>query len=108
MIRRAPNADGEDGYTLYHASLREHILASEGMRHTVGTTRKTLADAAQKPTGDIAENYLYRCGVRHIQDDGRRDDALHLLTDFDYVMTRLQKLGGGIDAVAGYRTVETA
>jgi len=102
MIRRVSNAKGEEGYTLYHASLREHVLQSEGMRHTVGTTRAAMAEAAQKSAGDLAEKYLYRCGIRHLLDAGQKDDSLRILTDFDYVMARLQKLGGGRDAVAGY------
>ena len=92
MIRRAPNADGEDGYTLYHASLREHILASEGMRHTVGATQTALADAALKPSGDAADKYLYRHGITHLQETNRHDEALRVLTNFDYLMARLRAL----------------
>ena len=61
-----------------------------------------LVEAAQNPTGDAAEKYLYRCGVRHLLDAGRRNDALRILRDFDYVMARLQRLGGGADSAAGY------
>jgi len=102
MIRRASKADGAEGYALFHASLREHILQNEGLRHTVGTTRTTLADAALKPAGDAADKYLYRAGIRHLLDEEKREDSLRLLIDFDYVMARLQRLGGGTDAVAGY------
>src|SRR5207249_4707691 len=32
MLRRAPTATGVSGYTLYHESFRQHILASERIR----------------------------------------------------------------------------
>jgi hypothetical protein len=41
----------------------------------------------------VATTYLYRNGVRHLLEMGRRADALALLTDFGYLMDRMRHLG---------------
>jgi WD40 repeat protein len=92
MVRRAPDPDGEEGFTVFHHSLRTHLLGSPGVCETVAATRRALADAAMKPAGDVAEAYLYRCGARHLLEADRVSEALDLLTAFDLVMARFQRL----------------
>lgn len=102
MVRRTPGPDDRGGFVLYHHSLRIHILASDQMTETVAVTRHSLAAAALHPAGDAAEVYLHRCGVAHLVDEGRHAEALTLLTDFDGVMTRFERLGSGRDAADGW------
>jgi hypothetical protein len=92
MVRKAPDPDGEEGYSVFHHSLRTHALGSARVRETVSTLRAALAEAALAPTGDVAEVYLYRCGARHLLDADRPADALALLTRFALVMARFQRL----------------
>ncbi len=92
MVRRAPDPDGEDGFTVFHHSLRTHVLGSLDVRETVAATRRALADAGLTPAGDVADAYLYRCGARHLLEAERVSEALGLLTDFDLVMARFQRL----------------
>ena len=101
MLRRAPGPNGEEGYTLFHHSLRRHILGAERVHVTVSRVRHGLAEAARHPTGDAAEDYLYRCGIRHQVADGNREGALDHLCDFAYAMARLKRLGGGLAAWDG-------
>jgi WD40 repeat protein len=102
MVRRAPNPDGEDGYTLFHHSLRTHIVGSRDVEHTVTTLRASLAETALRPADDGAEVYLYRCGVRHMLDADRTEDALRLVTDFERLMARFQRLDKTGSAVDGW------
>jgi len=102
MVRRAPKPDGEDGYTLFHHSLRTHIIGSRDVEHTVTTLRASLAETALRPAGDGAEVYLYRCGVRHMLDADRTTDALNLVTDFERLMARFQRLDDTGSAADGW------
>jgi WD40 repeat protein len=102
MVRRAPDPDGDDGYTLFHHSLRTHIVDSRDVEHTVTTLRTSLAVTALRPAGDDAEVYLYRWGVRHLLDADRVEDALGLVTDFDVLMARFQRLEQSGRAVDGW------
>ena len=92
MVRRAPDPDGEEGFTVFHHSLRTHVLGSPDVRETVAATCRALADAGLTPAGDVADAYLYRCGARHLLEAERVSEALGLLTDFDLVMARFQRL----------------
>jgi WD40 repeat protein len=92
MLRRAPDPDGEEGYTLFHHSLREHVIANPELRQTVGATRKSLAEASIHPQGDAAEVYLFRNGVQHLLSADRRSEALLLQTHFELLMCRFQRL----------------
>ena len=122
MIATAPDPEGEIGYTLFHQSLRDHILESPLMTQSVATARDALADLA---TGiDLPEcikNYFLRCGVRHLLQVGRKDDAENLLLDLDYlelmfaqgidwaeVYRHWQKLGGEKRAMGYVGAIETA
>ena len=95
MVRRAPDPDGEEGYALFHHSLRTHMLGAPELRQTVAVTRSALADLASTPErAEEVAVYLYRCGVRHLLEADRGADALTLMTDFARTMSRLQRLAG--------------
>ncbi|MFO1419568.1 MAG: NACHT domain-containing protein [Candidatus Competibacteraceae bacterium] len=92
MLKRAPTPDGQDGYTLYHLSLRQHMTTSEHSRAAVATAREVLGDLALDVAPDTAAPYLYRCGIIHLLETRRAEKALGLLTWFEYVMDRLRTL----------------
>ena len=92
MIRLAPDPDGGEGYTLWHHSLRQHILESPETREMVATARRAMAEAGLRPAGDAAERYLYRQGISHLLAEKRRGEALDLMTDQGYVRGRLDAL----------------
>ena len=85
MVDLAPDPDGGEGYTLWHQSLREHMLASAEMAEPVLTARATLAEAALAPAGDAATRYLYRQGIAHLLEADQRAAALGLITDLAYL-----------------------
>jgi tetratricopeptide (TPR) repeat protein len=93
MITLAPDPDGGDGYTLWHHSLRQHVLGSESLRHAVATAREAMLAAARNPGGDGAERYLYRQGLSHRLEAGDRDGVLAQMTAWDYVAARWAALG---------------
>jgi tetratricopeptide (TPR) repeat protein len=82
MIRTAPDPEGEVGYTLFHQSLRTHILSSDQMTHAVATTREAMADLSEeKEVPEVVRNYFLRCGVRHLLEAERREAAKERLLD---------------------------
>ena len=103
LVRRELTPEGEDGFTLFHHSFRAHVLASARTTMVVATAREALAEAACAPGAPqeaAAARYLFRHGVGHLVEAGRAEDARALLTDFAYVMARLQALQpGGADGV---------
>jgi len=94
MVRLAPDPDGGEGYTLWHESLREHMFTSPDVSIAIATARQAMADAGLRPSGDAAERYLYRQGVGHLLEERRRDEALDLLSESEYVYSRLATLKG--------------
>lgn len=100
MLKRAPTPAGQDGYTLYHLSLRQHMATSEHSRVAVATAREVLGDLALDVASDAAAPYLYRCGISHLLETHRAEKALGLLTRFEYVMDRLRTLTDS-EAVGG-------
>lgn len=69
MLRRAPDPEGEEGYTLFHFSLREHILKSKEMATNVQNAKDTFCELARKPDDhEELKNYLYRAGIDHFID----------------------------------------
>jgi hypothetical protein len=92
MVRLAPDPDGGEGYTLWHQSLREHMLSSADVSMSIRLARQAFADGALRPAGDEAERYLYRQGIGHLLEEGRREEALELMTGPEYVRGRLAAL----------------
>ena len=96
MLRRATTADGGEGHTLFHHSLRQHMEGSEEMHVPLSTRRNDLCRLAHEP-GHLAVSaatYVCRWGVSHLLETGRWDEAVRLLTRFDYLMSRLCLLPG--------------
>ncbi|HAS50345.1 MAG TPA: hypothetical protein DCS21_00740, partial [Gammaproteobacteria bacterium] len=93
MIKRK-REDDQIYYALHHHSLRQHIEDSPHMRQAVETAREFLGDAALQVKPDAAAHYLYRYGIDHLVKEGakRHQEALRLLTRFDYLMARFHIL----------------
>jgi WD40 repeat protein len=92
MLKSAPDPDGETGYTLYHHSLRDHILNSLNIAETVTSIRKSFSLTTLRPSGDALDVYLYRRGVSHLLENNSGDDAIEWMTDFELTMARFQAL----------------
>ena len=96
MLRLEWTPSGEEGYSLFHHSLRDHMETSEISREAVATARRVLGDAvlAWEVMGKTAAAaYLFRHGVAHLLEHQRGDHACALLTTFGYLMARLETLG---------------
>jgi tetratricopeptide (TPR) repeat protein len=86
MITTAPDPKGEIGYRLFHQSLRDHILESLQMTHSVSTAREAFADLSDLGVfHPHLKNYLIRCGVRHLLEANREEEAEKLLLDLDHL-----------------------
>jgi WD40 repeat protein len=92
MLKRALTPEGQDGYTLYHLSLRQHMASSEHSQVAVATAREVMGDLALDVAPDTAAPYLYRCGITHLLEMHRAEKALGLLTQFEYLIDRLRTL----------------
>jgi hypothetical protein len=118
MVSLAPDPDGGEGYTLWHHSLREHMLTSPQTTEAVATARTALSSAAAaallesssyelawhralgsgRTVKDLLEaselravadwRYLIRQGVAHLVDEGRTAEAIDLLTSPDHFHLR--------------------
>jgi hypothetical protein len=93
MTRTTVTPDDEVGFSLSHQSLRDYILTSSLMKHAVVAARETFADLALNPRApDLLKHYRVRCGVQHLLDAGREDEARHMLLDLE-VVADMQRLG---------------
>ena len=102
MLRRSPDPEGEEGYTLFHYSLREHILKSAVMVTNVRTAKEAFCELALKPDDyPSLTNYLYRTGIDHLIDTGKLQEAGHALLNFDRLET-LFALGKTPSDINGY------
>lgn len=87
MLRRAPDPEGQEGFTLFHLSLREHILSTPTMAANVFTAKQAFAAAALEPEKEPSvTQYLYRTGVDHLIDAGMMKQAKHQLLDLNYLV----------------------
>lgn len=55
MLTTAPDPEGETGYTLFHQSLRGHILQSPSMEQSVQSAREAFADLTMDPAEKIEQ-----------------------------------------------------
>jgi hypothetical protein len=86
MLRRAPDPEGEEGFTLFHTSLREHILTTPSMAANVSTSKQAFAEAALTPEKDPSvTQYLYRTGIDHLIDAGMMEQAKQKLLEFEHL-----------------------
>ena len=102
MVSTAPNPVGEVGYQLFHQSLRDHILQSTQMSHSVQTAKGAFGELAEldSPPPELS-NYLLRCGVRHLLDADRKEAAEIKLLDLDY-LDKIQQQGLQWYEIYGY------
>ena len=91
MLRRVESPDGSAGFSLYHHSLRQHILASERSRDECSLLRRRLCDLSVKPHDHELSPYLYRWAITHLAEEGRSAEALTLAQSFPFWMERLQR-----------------
>ena len=102
MIRRAPDPQGEEGYTLFHFSLREHILKSSDMFNSVKTAKEAFCELALKPDQiPNLTNYLYRTGIDHFIDEGELKKAGKALINLNWLHS-LFNLGKTASDINGY------
>jgi len=94
MITTAPDPEGETGYTLFHQSLRDHILGSAQISQSVSMAREVFADVAVAGDGipNCLQHYSIRCGVRHLLVVDRKEEAERLLLDLEH-LERMDGLG---------------
>ena len=102
MLRRSTKSNGKGGITVYHDSLRSHILQDLALAETVASTKRGFANESTKPGGDAAKDYLYRNGVNHLLEAGRFNHAVRLQTDFEFLMARFRTLEESGQAAADW------
>ena len=91
MLRIAPDPEAEEGFTLFHKSLRDYILKADSMKQNVEMSKQAFADAALTPEkNEITRNYLYRAGIDHLIDINQKDEAKNLLIELNYFGTLYQ------------------
>lgn len=100
MLSSAPDPEGETGFTLFHQSLRDHMRTSEQMRQSMTTGIAAMAELSLgSDAPESLRNYLLRCGVRHLLEAGRHDEAQDLMLDPDH-LGRMANLGIEAESVA--------
>lgn len=112
MIRRVPG-EHDDGFALFHLSLREHICTTPTATIAVATARDAIANAVMQfaeGREDAATDYLYHQGIAHLIAADRAGDGARLLSTFDYLMARVDHAGDGrlTDLLADLVAVERA
>ena len=86
MLSSAPDPEGETGFILFHQSLRDHMRTSEQMRQSMTTGIAAMAELSLgSDAPETLRNYLLRCGIRHLLEAGRHDEAQKLLLDLDHL-----------------------
>ncbi|MEI8284307.1 MAG: hypothetical protein WCG52_04870, partial [bacterium] len=91
MIRRSPNPDGVDGYILYHASLREHICATDSFQETIAALRKKLSNFCSEEIKAGGENllpYVRRHALKHFLEVEDWDSATAALSNLEFIEAR--------------------
>ena len=102
MLRTAPDPEGEDGFTLFHLSLRDHILQSESMSNSVTMARKVFVELVHSPDQyPSLTNYLIRSAVDHLIDAKEFKKAARALLSFKW-LENLFTLGKSPTDINGY------
>jgi len=95
MLRSSETPEGEQGYALYHHSLREHMERSELIKGALATARMALCNLATEAAEAVVaiKGYLLRHGVTHLVASERWDDVGAVLMDFGYLYCKNERLG---------------
>ncbi len=102
MVIAAPGSNGSYEFTLFHRSLRDHILQSREIAGFVEQTKKNFAELAAAPiTTEPLRHYLLRCGVQHLLDNGQNAAAEKLLLDVNH-LSEISNAGVGIQELYDY------
>lgn len=115
LVTSSANSDGNNGFTLFHRSLRDHILRSKEIAGFIEQTKENFAGlAAASTVTEALRRYLLRYGVRHLLDDEQNAAAEKLLLNINH-LAEISKAGignqelynywrtlGGQDGAAGY------
>ena len=101
MLSTAPDPEGEIGYRLFHQSLKEHILQNQEMEGPVKRAKRAFADLAENsnPPPEL-KNYLLRCGIDHLLEVDRKQEAEQLLLDLHHLYAMHQQ---GTEAFSIYQ-----
>ncbi|MFZ2955633.1 MAG: HEAT repeat domain-containing protein [Candidatus Ozemobacteraceae bacterium] len=92
ILKNAQTADGDEGFALFHSSLRDHMENSSLNRKFISMVRKSLGDMLMYPKFRKSPIglYLRRWGFQHLLEEKRWGDAEKLLLDIDYLEAKAQ------------------
>ena len=103
LIKRTRSAFGTDVYTLFHHSLRQHILNSESTLMAVDTSKHAFNNIFLKNLKKIKESklipgvdffyYLIIWGIYHLIENNEMDGVAEVLNDEEYIVYRTDNLG---------------
>jgi len=102
ILDQAPDPEGEVGYQFFHPSLKEHLLHSTNFKSSIQLARSAMGKLAlghAQPTE--LQNYLIRCGIRHLIESNYIEEAKHLLLDLDHLI-RMYRQGIEWPEIVGY------
>ncbi|MFZ2955908.1 MAG: HEAT repeat domain-containing protein [Candidatus Ozemobacteraceae bacterium] len=112
VIRLSTNADGREGFTLYHDSLRKHLNSNKTHEVKSGIAlakqkfcKLTLNREMRQGPGKPAKGYFLRQGIRHLLESGKGKgkwkSIAQVLTDITFLEEKV--LGGMVfDLVADF------
>ena len=96
MLKRSQTPDGEEGYQLYHHSLRQHMQESPETKGALDTARKRLCRIIYRALESCdwsASNYFLRYGANHLIESDRWKEATMVLSSPAF-LERRSKLQG--------------
>jgi WD40 repeat protein len=101
MLSTQPTNDKKEGFTLYHSSLRDHVLSETSkLKGTVKEARKRILERAKDwdsmPSNSL-RNHLFRCANSYAArwgDETMLQEAIGRLTNFEYLHARISTLAG--------------
>jgi hypothetical protein len=86
MLRRKPDRNGKEGYSLFHKSLRGHVLKTRTMARNIKLTKLALAQASMEPDKlPAVANYFYRWGIDHLIEADKLAEARVKLLDLNHM-----------------------
>jgi hypothetical protein len=102
VLDQAPDPEGEVGYQFFHPSLKEHLLHSTNFKSSLQLARSAMGKLAlghSQPTE--LQNYLIRCGIRHLIESNYFEEAKNLLLDLDHLI-KMYRQGIEWPEIVGY------
>ncbi|MFZ2955891.1 MAG: ankyrin repeat domain-containing protein [Candidatus Ozemobacteraceae bacterium] len=92
MIKLGEKTDKTLGFTLYHHSLREHMLKSPPVETPIQLARKAICDLVMREDmwSSKAGIYLLRWGVRHLIDEKRWEEIENLLLNLFFLEAKTE------------------